>query len=101
MLNAQDLVNAKVYESEEAAIEDAMRHLLRSKPDLRIQVAIHQYLNEGLSLAAAADIAGVSWVQMKEILVERGIQPQLGPESLPEAVAEVEALRRYFSSSHE
>ena len=34
MLNVQDLVDAKVYESEEAAIEDAVRHLLRSKPDL-------------------------------------------------------------------
>jgi hypothetical protein len=40
----------------------------------------------------------VSWAQMKDILLERGIQPRLGPETLEEAQAEVQALRDYFES---
>jgi predicted HTH domain antitoxin len=98
MLNVQDLVDAKLYDSKEAVIEDAVRHLLRSRPDLRIQVAIHRYLNESLSLAVTANIAGVSWVQMKEILLERGIQPRLGPQTIDEAQSEVETLRNFFSN---
>jgi predicted HTH domain antitoxin len=98
MLNVQDLVDAKLYDSKEAVIEDAVRHLLRSRPDLRIQVAIHRYLNESLSLAVTANIAGVSWAQMKEILLERGIQPRLGPQTIDEAQSEVETLRNFFSN---
>jgi hypothetical protein len=33
---------------------------------------------------------------MKDILVERGIQPRLGPETMEEAEEEVRTLRDYF-----
>jgi len=69
-----------------------MNHL----PDLRVQFAIHRYQTEEISLAKAAHLAGVSWAQMKDILLERGIQPRLGPETLDEAREEVQALREYF-----
>jgi predicted HTH domain antitoxin len=92
------LVNARLYESEEAAIQDALRHLLRGRPDLRVQVVVHRYQSEDISLAKAASLAGVSWAQMKDILLERGIQPRLGPETLEEAEKEIQALRDYFES---
>ncbi len=69
-----------------------MSHLL----NLRIQLAIHRYQTEEISLAKAAHLAGVSWAQMKDILLERGIQPRLGPETLEEAREEVQALREHF-----
>ena len=34
---------------------------------------------------------------MKAILLEQDIQPRLGPETLAEAEAEVQALRAYFT----
>ena len=34
---------------------------------------------------------------MKAILVEQGVQPCLGPETMVEAEAEVQALRAYFT----
>ena len=95
MLAAKDFVQASLYESEEAVIQDALRHLLRSRPDLRLQLAIFRYQNEGLSLAKAAEVAGVSWAQMRDILLEHGLDPALGPLSLAEAEAEVEEIRRY------
>jgi len=93
-MQAKDLVAAHLYETEDEAIQDALRHLLRARPEVRVRLAVHRYQNENLSLAKAASLAGVSWAQMKEILIERGIQPRLGPESVEEAREEVEALRK-------
>jgi predicted HTH domain antitoxin len=94
MVTPKDLVDAQLYTSDDAVIEDAVRHLLRARPDLRISLAIYRYQHEAISLAKAASLAGVSWPQMREIMVERGVTLRLGPESLDEARAEVEALRR-------
>lgn len=98
MLTIQDLIEAKLYDNEEDVIQDALRHLLRSRPDLRIQLAIHRYQSEPISLAKAANMAGVSWAQMKEILLERGLQPRLGPETVEEAEAEVQTLRDHLEA---
>ena len=98
MLRVEDFVEARLYRGEEEVIRDALRHLLRGRPDLRIQLAIHHYDKERLSLAKAASLAGVSWAQMKDILLERGIQPRLGPETLEEARDDAQSLRDYFES---
>ena len=74
MLRVRDFVEARLYDDEEDVIQDALRHLLRARADLRIQLAVHRYQTEEISLAKAASLAGVSWAQMKDILVERGIQ---------------------------
>ena len=97
-MEASDLVQARLYDSEDAVIRDALRHLLRARPEARIQLAVHRYQTEGLSLARAASLAGVSWAQMKEILLEKGVQPRLGPETVAEAQDEAEVLRDYFAS---
>lgn len=98
MLKVREFVDARLYDSEEDVIQDALRHLLRSRADLRVQLAVHRYQTEGISLAKAASLAGVSWPQMKDILLEQGIQPRLGPETLEEARQEAEALRSYFGA---
>jgi predicted HTH domain antitoxin len=64
--------------------------------DRQIQSAIHRYLEEKLSLAKAAELAGVSWAQMRDILLEQGVQPALGPATFEEAQAEVDELKRYL-----
>jgi predicted HTH domain antitoxin len=72
MLTARDLVEARIYGSEQEALDDALRHLLRAWPELRIGVAVHRYQTEPISLGKAAEIAGVSWATMRDILLERG-----------------------------
>jgi predicted HTH domain antitoxin len=79
-------------------IQDALRHLLRARGDLRVQLAVHRYQVEDISLAKAASLAGVSWAQMRDILMEQGIQPRLGPESLADALDEAQILRDYFEA---
>lgn len=96
MLRARDFVEARLYQSEEDVMQDALRHLLRARPELRIQLAVHCYQTEEISLAKAASLAGVCWAQMKDILVERGIHLSLGPETLEAAEKEAQALRDYF-----
>lgn len=96
MLRIRDFVEARLYESEEALVQDALRSLLREKPQLRVELAIYRYQTGDISLAKAANIAGVSIEQMKEILLSRGIQPRLGPETKKEALEEIATLRRHL-----
>ena len=95
-MEVRDLVEARLYNSEEDVVRDALRYLLRARPEARVQVAVHRYLTEEISLARAASLAGVSWAQMKEILLEKGVQPRLGPDSLQEARDEVKVLEDFF-----
>jgi len=56
-------------------------------------MAIYQYTTENISLARAANLAGVSWAQMLDILRKNGVQPFLGPDTVAEAEEEVASLR--------
>ena len=95
---ARDLVEARLYDSEDDVIRDALRHLLRARPEARIQLAVFRYQTEELSLAKAAELAGVSWAQMRDILLEKGVSPRLGPETVDDAKEEVRALREHLAS---
>ncbi len=94
---ARDFVEARLYDNEDEVIRDALRHLLRARPEARIQLAVYRYQTEEISLAKAADLAGVSWAQMREILLEKGVSPKLGAETVEEAEREAEALRNFLA----
>lgn len=98
MLKIRDFVKARLYDNEEDVIQDALRHLLRARPDLRIELALYRYQKEDISLAKAASIAGISWAQMKDIMLERGIRPRLGVDDVDEIGREVQALRDFFGA---
>lgn len=99
MLSTKAFVEAHLYPDEPTLIQDALRHLLRARPGLRIDLAVHRYASEDISLAKAAEIAGVSWTQMREILQEKGVAPRLGAESLSEAREEADVIRNIFTAS--
>lgn len=90
----KDFVSAGLYEDEKAVVQDAMRALLSERPQLRFELAIHQYRAGEISLGKAAALAGVSWERMREILLSRGVQPHLGPETEEEAREEIQAMER-------
>jgi predicted HTH domain antitoxin len=92
-------VEAGLYDDEQAVMRDAVRALLTEKPQLRLEGAIHRYRTEEISLARAATLAGVSWERMREILLNRGVQLRLGPETEKEAREEIEALERILDDA--
>jgi predicted HTH domain antitoxin len=100
LVNVRDLVDANLYPDEESVVRDALRSLLRTRPEMRLELAVRRYeAEEDLSLARAASIAGVSFDQMKALLHERGIPLRLGPTSVEEAQAEVTELKSWFDES--
>jgi predicted HTH domain antitoxin len=97
MLQPQALVNARLYPDQAAVIQDALRSLLHEKPQLRIELALHRYETEDISLAKAAHLAGVSFDSMKALLVQRGVQLRLGSADEAEARQEIAALEQILA----
>lgn len=97
MLQPQTLVNARLYPDQDAVIQDALRSLLQEKPQLRIELALHQYQTENISLARAAHLAGLSFDRMKALLVQRGIQLRLGPADEQDARDEIASLDKILA----
>ena len=97
MITPQALVEAGLYPDEQSVIREAIRVLWQERPQLRIEWAIYQYQTHEISLAKAAALANVSFDRMKEILLQRGIQPRLGSQTITEALEELEVLENVLS----
>ena len=59
----------------------------------RIEIAVRLYTDGKISLGKAAELAGISFDEMKEVLVQRGVEPKLGIETIREAVDDIDALK--------
>lgn len=81
------LLERGLFESEESLMLSAYRSLLTLQPELKTELALSLYEREEISLGRAAEIAGVSREQMKEILASRGIERRIAVRS-PERIAE-------------
>jgi predicted HTH domain antitoxin len=96
MMEIEDFVNSGLFNNKEEVIRNALRYLTQAHPEYRIRLAIYHYQKKNISVGKAAELAGVSFEQMKEILIQHGIQPRLGPETLKEAKEEYETLEKYI-----
>lgn len=94
MVTVKELVQAGLYPDEQSVIEEALRVLWQERPLLRIDWAVYQYRTQEISLSKAAALAGISFDRMKEILLQRGIQPRLGSETVEEAKQELEIIEQ-------
>lgn len=98
MVTPRELVQAGLYPDEQTVIQEAMRVLWQDRPQLRVDWAVYQYQTRDISLAKAAALAGVCFDRMKEVLVQRGIQPRLGPETVAEARRELQAVEQALTA---
>lgn len=87
------LVQDGVYPDQTALIQDALRSLIRHKPELRHQLALALYKRDQVSLARAAEIAGLDGESFKELLREAGIARPI-PSATDTLTDEVSALTR-------
>lgn len=66
------------YESREEFLDDAVRSLLRRRPELRTELAIAKYREGSVSRNRAAELAGLSSAEFTDLLTERGIAVDAG-----------------------
>lgn len=66
------------YDGADAVLEEALRTLLRRRPELRLELAIEKYRRGAVSLNRAAELAGVSAEEFKTELAERGVPREGG-----------------------
>jgi predicted HTH domain antitoxin len=86
------LVRIGRYPSEKELIEDALRALLRAKPELKKDVAIELYKKNEISLSRAAEMCGMNIEDFKESLKEKGIKISVASVSGEELDEEVERI---------
>ena len=67
------LVKSKYYPTSIEVLKDALRTLFETKPDLKITAALEMYRGKEVSLSKAAEITGVTAVEFKENLANRGV----------------------------
>ncbi len=83
------LVDMGKYPNKKELINDALRALLRAKPELRRDLAVELYRKKTVSLSKAAEICGSTIEDFKELLKERGIKiivPSIPAEKIDEEV---------------
>lgn len=78
------------YDSRSEFLRDAIRTLLRERPELRVSLACKLYENGEISLGRAMEIAEEDIESMKEILESRGIYLRRGSDSVDEMEKAVE-----------
>ena len=86
------LVNIGKYPNKEEVIKDALRALIRAKPELKRDIAIELYKRKEVSLSRAAEICGLNIEDFKELLKERGIKIQVPDIPVEEVDEEVEKI---------
>jgi predicted HTH domain antitoxin len=86
------LVRIGKYENKSELITDALRALLRAKPELRRDVAVELYKKKEVSLSRAAEICGLDIENFKELLKERGVKipvPSIPVEAIDKEVERI------------
>lgn len=61
----------------------------------RYSLVLAYYLGEAISLGRAAELLGLPWVDLRLRLARLGIPLRLGPETIEELRAEIEALEKW------
>jgi predicted HTH domain antitoxin len=91
-IKPKELVDLALYKDEQEVIDEGVRYILRSHPEYGIEIAVKRYKEEAVSLGKAADLAGISLEEMKEVLKSRGVALK-GPESKAEIKEDAKRAR--------
>jgi len=86
------LVKKRYYPSKSDLLRDAFRVLLNTRSELKISLAIELYLMEKVSISRAAEFAGVTTIEFKEIMAGRGIVREIEGKSAEEMDTKLEKL---------
>ncbi len=71
------LISGGIYPSELEVMKDAIKSLFRENAELNIRAAIELYRKGEVSLSKAAEIAGMTTIEFKEVLGKRGFMREI------------------------
>ena len=72
------------YKSEKELVKEAFRIIIRNNPRIRIDLALKLYNSKKTSLAKSAEIAGLTTIEFKEILADRGLKREIEGDEIEE-----------------
>ena len=91
------IIAAGYYKSRSEVLKDALRSLFEIKPYLNISSSVVLYKKGEVTLGKAAELAGISTIEFKDVLKDRGIKIKLPMESKKEIdkqVMEISVVRK-------
>jgi len=80
----------KYFKNKTELLNEAVKLILRSNWAIRVELAIDLYFKEKVSLAKAAEIAGVTTIEFKDILAERGYKRVVEGDTIEEIDRKIE-----------
>ncbi len=89
----------KLREQQPDLIDQAIHHLVEQNEDIRWSVIVGAYRDGRINLGKAAELLGVSEIELRHRFIKLGIPLRIGSEDLMEARAEVDAVRAWFAST--
>lgn len=72
-LELEALVRAGVFATREQRVQEAVRALFAARPHLRIEAAVQLYKEGHITLGRAAEMAGLSRWELRDLLADRGV----------------------------
>lgn len=86
-------VEAGIFENKSDAIRHVLREYFEEHPNARIAAAVSLYEEGRISLGTAARLADVDRFEMRDILLEEGVELRIGPGDMATAQADIDAAR--------
>ncbi len=88
------LVSSGYYSSKSDVVKDALRTMLRTRPDLKVAIAIEMYRKNDVSIGRGAEISGLTTVEFKEIFKDRGFKRILETEKSEKMDRAIKKIKR-------
>ena len=91
-------IEAGYYSNKSEVVRDALRLFFESKQKLRVAAATGMYKKNKVSLARAAELAGLTSIEFKEVLKDKGIKIILKGKSSKEIKKQIDLMKRVRST---
>ena len=94
----EGVIEAGYYSNKSEVVRDALRLFFEQKQTLRTMAAIEMFRKRKVSLARAAELAGVTSIEFKEMLAERGIKIEIFKKGFDESKKQMNLLKKVRSA---
>ena len=91
-LELDALVRAGIFVTREQGVQEAVRMLFIAKPHLRAEAAVQLYKEGQVTLGRAAEIAGLTRWEFRDLLASRGVTVEVEVASADEMEEQIKTL---------